>query len=106
MENEHALFFLCSIRKCIAPLFLVSFDSVELLDEALDEVAVDAGRGEQTAHVGLGAPGVVSDHLAAAKVLDLEAELAVALVRFVEGGVAELAPMLSTKNTVRVKAGP
>ena len=43
--------------------------------------------GEETADEGACAPYRVSDHFAAAKVLDLEAQLAVTLVRFKQRGV-------------------
>ncbi len=67
---------------------------VELVDEGLDELALGRRRGEQAAHEGLGAPCVVTDHLAAAVVDDLEAELAVALVGLVKSGMSVRATML------------
>lgn len=42
---------------------------------------------EETADKGVGAPKRVSDHFATAQVLDLEAQFAVALIRFKQGGV-------------------
>jgi hypothetical protein len=72
---------------------------IKLIHQSRDEFAIGSGRGEQAANVGVGAPRMVTDHLAAAVVDDLKAQLSVPLVRLVEGRVAERAPMLFTLKT-------
>ena len=49
-----------------------------------DDGVVERGVREETADVRVAAPQVVADHLAAAEVLDLEAEVPIAFVRLVQ----------------------
>ncbi len=59
------------------------------VEKMLEKVAFGRRVRENGAHVGLGAPSVVADHLATAQVADLEAEMAVSFIGLVEGRVAE-----------------
>ena len=75
-----------------------SLVGVEVGHDFFDEFAVYFGCGQQTSHVGLGAPFVMADHLAASVVNDLEAQVAEPLVRLVECGVVDITFSLQQMN--------
>lgn len=59
-----------------------------------DEGVVHGGGGEETAHVGMCPPQVVADDFTAPQVLDLKAQLPVALVRLEERRVCVVTQVL------------
>ena len=69
------------------------------LFHALYDGVVHGGVGEETPHVGVGAPQVVFDHLTAAQVLDGETEAAITFVRLVQRGVGVRTDVLKTEHS-------
>lgn len=56
--------------------------------------------GEEAAHIGVRAPQVVADHLAAAQVLDLKAKVPVTLVRLKHRRIRVLTKVLPGKKVL------